>query len=66
MATRQYNPFAKKGALKREPPQNLHPQVPQRETESEEFINEYDCIVENDEARANQGPIQERKKEKKT
>lgn len=56
MATRQFNPFPKKGGLKREPPQNLHPHVPQRESEPEEYINEYDCMAENEEAKANQGP----------
>ena len=45
MATRLFNPFPKKG-VKREPAQNLRPQVPQRDAEPEEFINEYEVIVE--------------------
>lgn len=45
MATRSFNLFPKKD-VKREPAQNLHPQVPQRDAESEEFINEYDVMVE--------------------
>ena len=45
MATKSFNPFPKK-TLKREPAQNLHPQVPQRDAESEEFINEYEVMVE--------------------
>ncbi|MNL86508.1 hypothetical protein D3C87_2152400 [compost metagenome] len=55
MATRQYNPFPKKSGLKREPPQNLHPHVPQRETEPEEFIDEYDRMADNDEAKVHPG-----------
>ncbi|MNK93570.1 hypothetical protein D3C87_1137390 [compost metagenome] len=55
MATRQYNPFPKKNGIKREPPQNLHPHVPQRETEPEEFIDEYDQMAENDEAKVHPG-----------
>jgi hypothetical protein len=46
VASRHPNLFPKKNGLKREPPQNLHPHVPQREAEAEEFIDEYSRTAE--------------------
>jgi len=46
VATRLQKPFPKKMGLKKEPPQDELPHVPQREEESEEFINEYGTIAE--------------------